>query len=73
MMISDADFDELFFGDSAPEAAIDGKSGAANALRRGDSAQMRSESLRDANALAMMDPFGAALAMMSVFGVPQRT
>ncbi len=72
MMISDADFQELFFDDIDLDPAKKDVSGAAYALRKGDAVQRRHDPLHDAATLAMMSPFGAAVAMMSIFGAQPR-
>ncbi len=73
MMISDADFDELFFDKNDVKPAQKDVSSAAYALRKGDAVQPRHDPLQDAATLAMMSPFGAAVAMMSAFGARART
>ncbi len=73
MMISDADFDELFFDDIDLKPAKNDVSSAAYALRKDEAVQPRHDPLQDAATLAMMSPFGAAVAMMSVFGAPPRS
>ncbi|WP_113912790.1 hypothetical protein [Roseovarius dicentrarchi] len=70
MMISDADFEELFFEDSTLNPA---KAVALDPGLEDDAPQPRHDPLQDAAKLAMMSPFGAMAAMMQVFGAQPQT
>ncbi len=67
MMISNADFEELFFEDDAAQSSGDDVHATAPTLGQRGTGQQMPDPLQAAT-LAMTAPFGAALAMMSAFG-----
>lgn len=73
MMISKADFEELFPDDDESRLPDDAVPGLARTFSNRDAAQPLHDPLQAANTLAMMSPFGAAMAMMSAFGTKART
>ncbi len=72
MMISDADFDELFFDDDAAQLYKDGASATDRTLSNRDAGQPVPDPFQAAATLAMTSPFEAAMAMMSAFGAQPR-
>lgn len=73
MMISDADFDELFFEEDAAQLSRDGAPATGTLSDRDHRGQPEPDPFQAAATLAMTSPFEAALAMMSAFGAHPRT
>ncbi len=73
MMISDADFEELFFEDENVRSSKDGAPETARPLGNSGAGQPMPEPFQAAATFAMTAPFGAALAIMSALGAHHRT